>query len=156
MKEKPQGKSPSANGGSVQRMVRPSMTAHFVTFLSPGTFVHEETTKPIESWDVEKAKRMARSIKERHAATPFAFVFTTRSRTGEDLDSKEVKRSGRYYLGGKIETIEAVRKRNDPNERILLGNMECNKWHRIIVNTNSWKIVQPLDVDDVVLDWPND
>lgn len=134
-------------------MSQPIKTAHFVTFLSPGSFVHEETTKPIESWDVEKAKQMARSIKERHAATPFAFVFSTRARTDEELDSKEVRRSGRYYLGGTIETIEDVRKRNDQNERILLSNMEGNKWHRIIVNTNSSKIYQPLEADDVVLDW---
>src|SRR5436190_2306214 len=137
-------------------MSKREMQAHFVTFLSPGTFVHEETERPIESWDVEKAKQMARSVKERYGATPFAFVFTTRSRSDDELDSKVTKRSGRYYLGGKIETIEDVRKRNDPAEHILLSNMECNKWHRIIVNTNSWKIVQPLQADDVVLDWPND
>ena len=34
------------------------MKKHFVTFLSPGTFVSETTTKPIASWSVEKAKAM--------------------------------------------------------------------------------------------------
>lgn len=131
------------------------MEKHFVHFLSPGTFVHEESKREIEAWDIDKAKELARGIKERHGATPFAFYFTTRTRDQDDFDSKETSRSSRYYLGGKIETIDDVRKRNDPSERILLSNMECNGWDRIIVNTNSWKITQPLDNDDVVLDFAN-
>lgn len=129
------------------------MIAHFVTFLSPGTFFHEDTTKPIESWDVKKAKEMARDIKERYNATPFAFYFTTRSRGEEDLDSKQSARSCTYYLGGKIETLEEVKARNLPDESILLANMQGNGWTRIIVNSNSWKITAPLKDDDVVLDW---
>lgn len=132
---------------------RDTLLCHFVTFLSPGTFVHEESTKPISAWDTDKACTMARTIKERYGATPFAFYFTTRGRKTDELDSREVKRSGRYFLGGKIETLEQVKKRADPNERILLSNMEWNGWHRIITNTNSWKITQPLEADDIVLDW---
>jgi hypothetical protein len=130
-----------------------AVTAHFATFLSPGTFVHEDTELPIESWDTAKASEMANSIQERYAATPFAFYFTTRGRGPTDLDSKELKRSGRYYLGGKIETIDEVRKRADPNERILLQNMECNGYDRIITNTNSWKVTQPFEKDDTLLQW---
>lgn len=132
------------------------MKKHYVTFLSPGTFVHEQSTKEVDSWDVGTAKRLARGIKERHAASPFAFYFTTRTRDDNDFDSKESARSGLYYLGGKVETIEDVRERNDPRERILLSNMECNGWHKIIVNTNSWKVTQPLGDDDVVLDFARD
>lgn len=43
---------------------------HFVTFLSSGTFVSEQTTREIDSWDVNKAKEMARSVLERHDSTP--------------------------------------------------------------------------------------
>lgn len=128
------------------------MEKHFITFLSPGTFVHEETTKEIDSWDTDEAIKLAKGIKERHGATPFAFYFSTRSRNEDELDSRVVKRSGRYYLGGKIETIDDVRRRNDPQERILLSNMEENGWDRIIVNTNSWKVTQPLGEDDKVLE----
>lgn len=129
------------------------MTADFVTFFSPGTFVHEDTTKKIASWDVEKACEMARGIKERRNATPFAFQFSTRGREDHELDSKVVKRSGMYYLGGKVETIDDVKKRNDPKEEILLSNMRCNGWKKIITNTNSWRVTQPLLDGDVVLDW---
>lgn len=127
------------------------MKKHFVTFLSPGTFVHEETTEPIDSWDIGEAIKRSRSIKERYNAKPFAFQFSTRARTDKDLDSKEVKRSGRYYLGGRVLTLAQVKKEM-PNEKILIGNMECNKWHNIVINTNSWKVTQPLYADDLVLD----
>jgi len=45
------------------------MKKHFVHFLSPGTFVAEETSKPIASWSVEKAVKMAREITERHGGS---------------------------------------------------------------------------------------
>lgn len=127
---------------------------HFVSFLSPGTFVHEETTKPIESWDPIVAKEMARGIKERHGATPFAFRFFTREREADELDSKITKRSGLYFLGGKVETLEEVMARNLPDENILRSNMQCNGIKRIITNTNSWKVTMPLEKDDVVVEWP--
>lgn len=129
------------------------MKKHFITFLSPGTLFAEKTEKPIESWDSEDGKRMARDIKERHNATPYGFYFTTRERGENDLDSKVVATSGVYYLGGKVETIDEVKCRNDPSEKILLSNMKRNGWDRIITNTNSWKITQPLNSNDVVLDW---
>jgi hypothetical protein len=132
------------------------MKQHFVTFLSPGTFFSEESTEPIESWSVNQAKEMARDIKERYGATPFAFYFTTRARADNELDSKQVERSGKYYLGGKVETLAEVEARNDPSEDILLSNMRGNRWDRIITNTNSWKVTQPLLAEDVVLDWENE
>lgn len=131
------------------------MKKHFVTFYSPGTFVSEETEKPIDAWDVDKAIEMARNIKERYSATPYGFRFSTRSRRREDLDSKVSKTSPMYFLGGKVETLAQVRKRNDPKERILLANMESNGYARIITNNNSWKWTGPLGDDDIVLNWVN-
>ena len=81
------------------------MQKHFVTFYSPGTFVDESTTKPIDSWDVERAKEMARSIIERYEASPFGFRFTTRERADDELDSRVAKTSPMYYLGGTVETF---------------------------------------------------
>jgi hypothetical protein len=128
-----------------------SMQQDFVTFLSPGTFVHEQTSKPIESWDVGTATRMAAEITERYNAKPFGFYFSTSRREDDELNSRQVARSAMYYLGGKIETLAEVKARNDPSERILVANMEGNGWDRIIVNTNSWKVTQPLEDGDVVL-----
>jgi hypothetical protein len=126
---------------------------HFVTFYSPGTFVAEDTTKPIRSWSTKIAMRMARTIKERYGAIPYGFQFTTRGRGPKDLDSKVVRKSPLYYLGGRIETVEEVRKRDDPKERTLLANMEGNKWDRIIVNDNSYRWTMPYNDTDVVLEW---
>lgn len=127
------------------------MKKHFVTFLSPGTLFSEETTKPIDRWDVEAAKAMADGIKERHGAIPYGFRFTTRGRENDELDSKVVATSPMYYLGGDVLTLAEVKARNDREDRILIGNMERNGYDRVIVNNNSWKITQPLHKDDIVL-----
>lgn len=129
------------------------MQQHYVTFLSPGTLFHGGTRRPIDSWDVEAATEMAAEIVERYNAKPFAFYFSTSRREDDELDSKQVAQSGRYYLGGKVETLAEVKARNDPSERILIANMEGNGWDRIITNTNSWKVTQPLEAGDVVLDY---
>lgn len=129
------------------------MKKHFVTFYSPGTFVHEDSSFTIDSWDIEVAKDMAHGIVERHGATPFGFKFTTRSRGDGDLDSKVSATSPMYYLGGKIETRDEVEARNSPDEKILRLNMKSNNIERIIVNDNSYRSTHALQSTDVVLDW---
>ena len=131
------------------------MVRHFVTFLSPGTFFCEETEKPIKSWNVEKACEMAHGIVERYNATPFAFYFTTRERKDNELDSREIKRSHRYYLGGELLTLEDVEIRNKNGEDlgILLSNMKINGWKYIIENRNSFRSTQPFEQGDTLLDW---
>jgi len=129
------------------------MQSHFVTFYSPGTFVAEMTEKPIDIWDVEKAQNMARDICERHGAKPYGFRFSTRGRGDDDLDSKVVKTSPMYFLGGKIETLKEVKARATKNDSILIFNMESNGFDRIITNTNSWTSTLSMGKDDVVLDW---
>lgn len=130
-----------------------TVTKHFVEFLSPGTFVAESTRKPIDSWDVEAAKEMARGVKERHGACPYGFRFLTYSRGPDDLDSKQAARSHMYFLGGEVRTLEDVERDNLPGEDILRSNMRCNDYKRIITNCNSWKWTQSLEDDDVVLDF---
>ena len=129
------------------------MKKHFVIFYSPGTFVSETTEREIDSWDVEQAMSMARTVKERHGATPYGFRFTTRSRADNELDSKVTERSNMYYLGGKIRHLDFIILENKPDEQILISNMRNNGCDRVIENTNSWKITQPLEKDDVVLEW---
>ena len=129
------------------------MKKHFVIFYSPGTFVSETTEREIDSWDVEQAMSMARTVRERHGATPYGFRFTTRSRADNELDSKVTERSNMYFLGGKIRHLDFIILENKPDEQILISNMRNNGWDRVIENSNSWKITQPLEKDDVVLEW---
>lgn len=117
---------------------------HFVTFHSPGTFVNEQTKLAIDSWDVDKAIEMSKNIKERHDALPFGFIFST-------TINNETKTSNFYYLGGKIETIEEIEARNDPEEEILLSNMKCNGIKKVLINTNSWKFTARLNESDIIL-----
>jgi len=113
----------------------------------------EAAYAPLSTHLFGTSAQLARKVKERHGTTPFAFFFSTRARGDADLDSRVVKQSGRYFLGGKVETLAEVEARNDPKEEILRFNMRANKWYRIATNTNSWRVTQPLEADDVVLEW---
>jgi len=128
--------------------------AHFVTFYSPGTFVSEEITKKIKSWNVKLAKQIAKKISVGYNSTPYGFSFHTRERKVNDLDSHITKRSTMYYLGGEVKTLKQIKERKNKNDKTLIANMECNKWNKVIINTNSWKIILPLKSKDVVLSWP--
>lgn len=127
------------------------ITQDYVVFCSPGSFVHETSTKEIDSWDVRKAIELSKEINERYNSKPFGFYFRTRGRHDHEMDSKVIDESKMYYLGGLAESYEEVCARNDPKEEILRSNMRNNDWSHIIVNTNSWKITQPLRKGDVVL-----
>lgn len=127
------------------------MKKHFVKFFFPGMIVAEGTTKPIESWDVDKAVEMSKDIKEPYNALPYGFCFVTRERQDNELDSREVARSGVYFLGGEVFTIEDIEQRNDPGDKILLSNMKSDGWDRIVVNTNSYKLRKALRENDHVL-----
>lgn len=128
------------------------MKRHFVIFLSPGTFVAEDTTRQVESWDVKAAQAMAEAITERHGATPYGFYFTTSERAPGEWEPKRTAKSPMYYLPHcKVETLEEIEARNDPKESILRGNMRGNDFKRVIVTTKGWRWTQPLNDDDVVL-----
>jgi hypothetical protein len=125
---------------------------HFVTFYSPGTFVAETTEKPIDAWDVDAAVRMAAKVKERYGATPYGFQFSTRTRGPKDLDSREVKRSPMHYINCKVETLAQIKRRGNPKDRILIENMEGNKWDRVVTSIKGWAWTAPLNKDDVVIE----
>jgi hypothetical protein len=120
---------------------------HFVTFLSPGTFVSETTTHEVDSWNVAAAVAMSKDIKERHGATPYGFYFETK--TSDGWEPKTVRTSGTYYLGGMILTLEDIP--DTPENRILRSNMKYNHIDMVIENTNSWKITLPFYPDKDVL-----
>jgi hypothetical protein len=130
-----------------------------VTFISPGTFVAESTTKGIESRDIKKAVAMAAEITERYNAKPYAFYFSTviehppiDDGDGGTLtvNSKELETTGMYFLTGEIETYDDVIARNDPKENILRSNMEQTPI--VVVNKNSFKSTTPFHENDFIVD----
>ena len=127
------------------------MKQNFVEFYSPGTFVAETTTKPIDEWDIDKALEMAEAITERYGAKPYGFRFILRSRKDDELDSKITMKSGMHYINCEVLTIDQIKSKNDPKDRILIQNMECNGWDRIVTTKTGWKWTQPLEKDDVVI-----
>lgn len=127
-----------------------TMKQHFVTFLSPGTFFSEQTTKAIDSWDVDKAVEMSDGIVERYNSRPYGFHFTTRERGPKDLDSKEAKRSGTYFLGGKVMTLADV-EREMPDASILISNMKGNGYEKVVVSKTPWQSIHPLAKGDIVI-----
>ena len=124
---------------------------HFVTFMSPGMLEAQRTTKKVEAWDTLKAVEIAEDMQAAHGASPYGFRFTTRARTAEDLDSTVIAQSSTYYMGGLVETLDQV-KTHPEERRILIANMECNHWERVVTTQKGYRWTQPLYKDDVVLD----
>ena len=130
-----------------------TVTKHFVTFLSPGSFYPEKTHIEIDSWDVDQAAKMASGIVERHGATPYGFTFSTRSRGPEDLDSHVTLTSGIYYFKGLIETLAEVEARNDPDEEILRLNMRSNDIPKVItLSAGRYSFKQYFQEEDKMLE----
>ena len=127
------------------------LSKHYVTFYSPGTFVAETTSKEIDEWNTDLALEMMDDIVERYGARPYGFRFSTRGRSDDELDSKQIDSSGMYYVNCNIETIDEVCDRADPHEEILLSNMEINDWNIIVSPKEGYKWTQPLLDGDCVL-----
>jgi hypothetical protein len=134
---------------------------HYVTFASPGTFFHETSTLPIERWDPRLAVTMAERVVERHGARPYGFKFETRLESDPVSDGrggtlrvepKTIRKSAFHHLGGTVETLAEVEARALPSERVLCANMRNNHWPLIVVNTNSYRSVQPFRETDLIVD----
>ncbi len=124
------------------------MKQDFVTFYSPGTFVAEQTTREVANWNVTKAVEMMPDIEERHGARPYGFQFYTKRRGWRDFEPKEIKRSGMYYVNCRVQTLEDIEAEGPV---ILLENMKCNGWDRVVSPREGWAWTQPLREGDIVL-----
>jgi hypothetical protein len=127
------------------------MKQDYVTFYSPGTFIAERRTLEVASWNVAKALEMLPNIEERHGARPYGFQFSTKRRGWRDLEPKEVKRSGMYYVNCRVETLAEIEDRDDPRETTLLQNMKTNGWEKMVSPRKGWAWSQPLNDGDTVL-----
>lgn len=132
---------------------------HKAIFFSPGTFVCEQTSRDIDSWDTVAAVALGADIVERHGAKPFGFQFATYLiadpiADGEggllQVEPREVERTGTYYLGGEVLKYDDIPSTDDT--RILLGNMKGNRYPLVIENRNSYRFTTFFNAKDFVVD----
>lgn len=134
---------------------------HYVVFDSPGTMFTESSSREIGEWSTQLAVRMAADVVERHGARPYCFRFETRRSADPICDGdggtlevipKTLSRSGRYFIGGQLQTLDELEARADPDNRILLANMSGNDWPITVVTANSYKSTQVFEETDCIVD----
>ena len=138
-------------------------TKHYVTFYSPGTMFDESTSYEIDAWEPKAAMALleAKPIEERYGAKPYCFVFDTRI-VSEDIpdgrggklrvEPKTVETSGRYYINGRVRSVDDVERDADPKESILRSNMQCNDWAYICETRNSYRHTGTYSDRDCIVD----
>jgi len=97
----------------------------YVEFFYPGLIFPESSVRKVKNRDVKKLKI---------PTTAFGFHFFDIKSTivrKTKMESKRLNASPFYYFGGRIMTLEEVCKEL-PEAKILINNMECNGWDRVI------------------------
>jgi hypothetical protein len=100
------------------------MTKHYIEFVYPGIMFSESSSKEIEHRDAKKVELPKGAV---------GFRFFDKEQTeldGETLEGKPKNYTGWRYKGREL-TLEDV-KREMPGERILISNMECNNWDKVV------------------------
>jgi hypothetical protein len=138
-----------------------SMRKHYAVFFSPGTLIAESSFREVPSWDPAIAAKLAQGIVERYDATPYAFRFETQIEhdpvpDGEGgmlkVQPRTITKSGLYFLGGTLVTLDDVERRNDPKESILRFNMRENSVVVCENRENRFRSTIPFEEDDVLCD----
>jgi hypothetical protein len=136
-------------------------TRWLAEYDSPGTLFAETSVRELPWPDVREAARLASEVVERYNARPYCFRLVEQlvsdpvpdGRGGTlEVVPKVLSTSGRYFLTGRLRTLDDVEAENDPGEDILRSNMAGNGWYVVCENTNSWKATQPFEEADVLLD----
>lgn len=104
------------------------MLKYYMETMYPGVFLGESSIVEVNDIHVENVKLPERAIGFRF------FSKTIAQLDGEELCSPPKNYSGWYYKGEEF-TLDRV-KREKPNETILISNMECNHWDRIVMFPN--------------------
>lgn len=127
------------------------MKQYTVTFYSPGTFFAETTKKKIDSWDPQKALAMSKKIEERYHSHPYGFQFFTHERADDELDSHISDSSGTWYIDGVVKTLEDLKAEHNPENKILISNMECNQWDSVVQTRSPYSWTQPFEDGDHII-----
>lgn len=107
-----------------------SKQTHSVTFFCPGSFMDEQQTHPIASWDSRRAIAMAETVVERYGAKPYAFRFQTQNANGE-----ETAESGLHFIDGVVLTRDDVDPVKNP---VMHSNMGNEGWEVVCRTQRSY------------------
>jgi hypothetical protein len=117
-------------------------TVHYVTFWSPGSFVAEEWTVPVDSPDPRKV-----------AWPDNAYAFRMFKREdvidGDKTYQGKPERIGKiyYHPDSSVQSLDEART-NPRATRILISNMEGNGWQQVIwTRWGTWP--QPFEPADM-------
>lgn len=125
---------------------------NFIEFYIPAIYVPglietRKIKKIITSWNIKKARKIYFRLMGENGVRPYAFRFISKGLGG-------MRYSGYHYIDGTVETLEKIKAKNDPKNKILIENMECNKWEKVITLYTPYKWTVPFDKNDVVVVWP--
>ncbi len=118
-----------------------------VEYVYPGIIVSESSSKQMSQRDPREAVIMAPE-----SSYAFRFYEVTKALDlGADFKVTPVARnhSAWHYIDGQIFTVADVEARQDPSDEILISNMKCNGYDRVVkCRTGNWV---PMSEGDVVV-----
>lgn len=115
------------------------MTKHYVEYIYAGSFVSETSTEEIKSRDQE--------ITLPKGAYAYQIFDREEVEQGGEMLKGAPKNYGPRHIKGEVYDLERV-KREVPDSRILVRNMECNGWPNVIKCRQGFL---PANADDVLL-----
>ena len=98
----------------------------YIEFILPGLVLSD-----IDAIEVTPDRLAALQVPSKAFAFRYYYILETESPGGAALKSDRLGVSGRYYIGGRVMSLADV-KREMPDERILIDNMEGNGWGYVI------------------------
>jgi hypothetical protein len=120
------------------------MKKTFVRFYYPGSFFSESSDLEVEDRDISKLNIPKNCFCLKFFDIVYGEIDEVETKSGELNYSKN------YFIGGKLYTLDEIRK-EFPYEDILISNMKLNNWGRLIRCRT--KNRQPFDEEnDVILE----
>ena len=116
----------------------------YIEFFYPGSFFSESSTQKVKTRDVSRVK----VPKNAFGFKFFDILSVVVDAAGKKvlLTSERINVSPMHYYGGKPYTVAEL-KREFPNERTLISNIENNGyWKAIRCRTGNWQPFKKTDI----------
>lgn len=108
----------------------------YVRYYYEGKYIDHIVHREIETESVDDIINDIQSI---DGIWPYRFQFVTRHPEKETSGEWSISNvSHMYFVNGKIRTLDELIKENNPNNKVLIGNMKSNNYDKIIESTHGW------------------